>query len=287
MMKFLDLTFSTPAENLAADEALLDWREQDGGGGILRFWESPEIFVVVGYANKIEAEVNVANCGVDKIPIFRRCSGGGTILQGPGCLNYALILEITGNAALANITITNQYIMERNRRALQAAVEDSNTVKVQGHTDLACGNASELSPHQELAKDSGWKDSPSPPPSPAGGGRMVRPSNSKAPMKEFRKFSGNSQRRHKSYLLFHGTFLLDFDLTLINKYLKFPSRQPEYRVNRSHGDFLMNLNLPAEVVKAAMREQWQAEEALQNLPLENIFKLAHEKYATREWNMRF
>ena len=77
-MEFIDLSFPTPAENLACDEALLDWREQNGGNGILRFWQSPDTFVVVGYANKIQAEVNVAHCETAKIPIFRRCSGGGT-----------------------------------------------------------------------------------------------------------------------------------------------------------------------------------------------------------------
>ena len=29
------------------------------------------------------------------------------------------------------------------------------------------------------------------------------------------KFSGNSQRRRRKFLLFHGTFLLKFDLTLV------------------------------------------------------------------------
>src|ERR1700685_1591535 len=97
-MKFLDLSFPSPAENLACDEALLDWREENGGEEILRFWEAPETFVVVGYANKIAAEVNVAACEAREIPIFRRCSGGGTVLQGPGCLNYTLILRITENS---------------------------------------------------------------------------------------------------------------------------------------------------------------------------------------------
>jgi lipoate-protein ligase A len=284
-MKFLDLTFSTPAENLAADEALLDWREQDGGDGILRFWESPEIFVVVGYANKIEEEVEAASCEADKIPVLRRCSGGGTVLQGRGCLNYALVLEIVGNPALANITRANQYIMERNRAALQSVVGNSQKIKVQGHTDLAC-SATERSP-SHLKSANALEDSPSPLPSPAGRGRMVHRSNSGTPIQAFKKFSGNSQRRHKNFLLFHGTFLLDFDLELVGKYLKFPSRQPDYRSSRSHGDFLMKLNLPAAAVKTVMQTIWQADVSLQNPPLERISKLAREKYATREWNRKF
>lgn len=246
-MKFLDLTFPTPAENLACDEALLDWREEDGGEGILRFWESQELFVVVGYANKIEAEVNVANCEARKVPIFRRCSGGGTVLQGPGCLNYALVLPMAEHSSLAGISGANKFIMEHNREAIQT-VTGSSTVQVQGHTDLAIHQASSS---------------------------------------VFKKFSGNSQRRHKNFLLFHGTFLLNFDLPLVGELLKFPSRQPDYRADRSHLDFLTNLDLPASAVKTAMQHVWKAKEPLQHSPLQRVSKLAREKYATREWNMKF
>ena len=52
-----------------------------------------------------------------------------------------------------------------------------------------------------------------------------------------RKFSGNSQRRRKHFLLFHGTFLLNFDLALIGELLPMPSKQPDYREDRSHDRF--------------------------------------------------
>ncbi len=83
-MKLLDLTLPSPAENLACEEALLDVCDEHGGGEILRFWEAHESFVVVGYANKITTEVNVESCRAKQISIFRRCSGGGTVLQGRG-----------------------------------------------------------------------------------------------------------------------------------------------------------------------------------------------------------
>jgi lipoate-protein ligase A len=238
-MRFFDQTFSTPAENLAGDEALLDWREQAAGEGILRFWESPEFFVVVGYANKIAIEVNAPACEAKKIPILRRCSGGGTVLQGHGCLNYALILRIEENPHLASISGANKFIMERNREAIHLAMGDAPLI--QGHTDLAFGG---------------------------------------------RKFSGNSQRRHKNYLLFHGTFLLDFDITLIGELLKFPSKEPDYRHRRSHADFLMNLNLPASAIKAALQKVWKADLPVEHPPLQQISKLAREKYVTSAWNLK-
>jgi len=250
-LRHLDLTFPAPAELLAADEALLDWCEAGHGGEMLLFWEPREIFVVVGYANKVLTEVNVPACETYGIPIFRRCSGGGTVVQMPGGLNYSLILRITENGPTRNISSANEYIMEKNREAVQLAIgQASPAVSVRGHTDLAVAN---------------------PEASPAA----------------FKKFAGNSQRRRKHFLLFHGTLLLDCDLKLIGELLRMPSLQPDYRASRSHEEFVTNLKLPAATVKAAFARIWQADHELENPPMDEIKKLAQEKYLTREWNYKF
>ena len=106
-MKWIDLTYPSPEENLACDEALLDLCEEGAEGEILRFWEPSAYFVVLGYSNRWTTEVDSPACAKLGIPIFRRCSGGGTVLQGPGCLNYSLILKIEGDRTLATITGTN------------------------------------------------------------------------------------------------------------------------------------------------------------------------------------
>src|SRR5262245_28828367 len=93
-MRLLDLTLPTPAENLACDDALLELCEQAGGGEVLRFWEPGQHFIVLGYANQVRAEVKLEACRTDGLGVFRRCSGGGAVLQGPGCLNYSLIVPI-------------------------------------------------------------------------------------------------------------------------------------------------------------------------------------------------
>ncbi len=136
-MQRLDLSFPAPAMQLAADEALLDWCEEGRGGETFAFWEPRETFVVVGYANQVADEVNIAACERRGIPIFRRCSGGGTVVQMPGGLNYSLILRITENSPTRNISSANQFIMERNRAAMQSALGNpAGTVSVRGHTDL-------------------------------------------------------------------------------------------------------------------------------------------------------
>src|SRR5689334_6062792 len=138
-MKILDLTLPTPAENLACDEALLQSAEAGNSGEVLRFWESPTHFVVVGYANKVATEVNVAACERRKVPILRRCSGGGTVVQGPGCLSYALVLQISGDNPTHSIHAANHFIMERNRHAIASLNSQPSTLNpvICGHTDLA------------------------------------------------------------------------------------------------------------------------------------------------------
>jgi len=253
-MFLLDLTLPSPAENLACDEALLDFFEEHGGAGLLRFWEPKEHFAVVGYANHVQTEVNVPACDAAGIPIFRRCSGGGTVLQGPGCLNYSLVLKIDETGPLHTITSANRFIMERNRAAIESCSsrreEAYSTIKVLGHTDLALAPCPS-SPDPSL------------------------------------KFSGNAQRRKKHFLLFHGTLLLNFDLPLVEKYLRMPSKEPDYRQGRSHKKFLTNLDLPAKKVKEALREAWGAAETLEVIPRDAIALLARDKYVTKEWNFKF
>jgi len=134
-MQLLDVTFAAPARNLACDEALLDELEAGFGAPTLRFWESPTPFVVLGYANKIALEANREACGRLGIPILRRSTGGGAVVQGLGCLNYALTLPIAEETT--NITETNCFVMRRNRDALAKLLNKE--VAIQGHTDLTIG----------------------------------------------------------------------------------------------------------------------------------------------------
>lgn len=144
-MKLLDLSQPTPAENLALDEALLDERETSGGEPVLRFWETATPFVVLGYVCKIEDDVNRAECALRGVPILRRSSGGGTVLQAAGVLNYALILPIENGTPTENLTSTNNFVMQKMRDALQPLLHE--IISIRGITDLTlgdlkfCGNA--------------------------------------------------------------------------------------------------------------------------------------------------
>jgi lipoate-protein ligase A len=239
-MFVLDCSFDSPAHNLACDEALLEWCEEENVGEIIRFWESPKYFVVLGYTKPIAQETDEAACAALDIPILRRCSGGGTVLQGAGSWNYSLILRIDRDEQLQSVTGSNSYIMERQRKVLSSLLQAP--VEISGHTDLTL---------------------------------------------QGRKFSGNAQRRKRRYLLFHGTLLLDFDLSLVEKVLRLPDVRPDYRADRPHTDFLTNLHLPRTQLRAAMMQTWNATHVLPELPLERIEQLVQSKYLNPDWNLKF
>jgi lipoate---protein ligase len=134
-MNYCDITLPTPEENLACDEALLDLCEEGLATDVLRIWEPSQYFVVVGYANKVADEVHQIFCDFSAIPILRRCTGGGAVLQGPGVLNYSLILRVEGE--LHNIPSTNNFVLKRHQTALADILKAP--VEIQGHTDLAIG----------------------------------------------------------------------------------------------------------------------------------------------------
>jgi len=64
-----------------------------------------------------------------------------------------------------------------------------------------------------------------------------------------RKVSGNAQHRGSGTLLHHGTLLCGLDAQLIERYLKEPARQPDYRQGRSHREFLGALPLTADIIR--------------------------------------
>ena len=132
-MKFLELSFDEPAANLACDEALLEMVEADSlSDDCLRIWQAKKYFVVVGHSDRVQSNVNVAACNDHSIPIVRRISGGGTVVQGPGCLNYSLILK--NGARLKNIEDTFKYVLERHRSVVEKVCDV--TVRLEGISDL-------------------------------------------------------------------------------------------------------------------------------------------------------
>ncbi len=98
-----------------------------------------------------------------------------------------------------------------------------------------------------------------------------------------KKFSGNSQQRKRNHLLHHGTILYDFPLEVIGRYLKQPTRQPDYRQDRGHKDFLTNLATDSQTLEKLLQKEWKAFEAAEHQPKDEVKKLVSEKYSQWKW----
>jgi len=238
-MQHLKLTLGTPAENLALDEALLDAAEAgEIVGGVLRLWESPEYCVVLGRSSKVDVEVNLPACRKAGVPVLRRSSGGGTILAGPGCLMVATVLDFETHPHLRAVDRAHRHVLERMAKIFAPMLPG---ISVAGISDLV------IQPQPESAAS--------------------RP----------RKFSGNALRIKRNHFLYHGTLLYDFDLKRLRQLLGVATRQPDYRDERSHTDFVTNLPLQREELVEALIEGWNAQSVLPSWPRQRVADLAKKR----------
>jgi lipoate-protein ligase A len=86
----------------------------------LRFWEAEECFIVVGRAGKVKEDCFGEKCARDNIKILRRISGGGTVLQGPGCVNYSAVLSYESDKEYSSIRSSYSNILGKMSEAMQA-----------------------------------------------------------------------------------------------------------------------------------------------------------------------
>ncbi len=247
-MRRLALTLPTPAENLALDEALLDWAEEaNPEWEFSRLWESPQPMVVVGRSSRVHAEVYESACAEANVPILRRSSGGAAIVAGPGCLMYALVLSYRLRPELKDIGRAHAYVLGRLAAALGPLVSQWGSVAHIGTSDLALVNQ----------------------------------------LTERRKFSGNSMRAKRTHLLYHGTLMYEAELSLVARYLRMPPRQPEYRAARSHAEFLINLPLARHEIIEDIDRAWATEGALTDWPSELVASLAAKRFSQASWTYEF
>jgi lipoate-protein ligase A len=237
-MHLLDLTLPDPADNLALDEALLLAAEDGTAGEGVRLWENPTHAVVVGSGGSVTIDVNEAACAADGVPVLRRASGGGTVVLGPGCLCFTVVLRYDRAPGLDTIAGSARYVLEWVTRALRPAVPD---VALAGISDLTAGG---------------------------------------------RKFSGSAQQRKRAHFLHHGTLLCGFDLDRVSRYLRPPERQPPYRLNRPHREFVTNLPLGVGEVRGLLLAEFRPGGEYGPVPWDRVRELAAAKYRADEWTRR-
>ncbi len=131
-----DISFLNPQENIAYDQVLWRMAEKNNTGEYIRFWESSKIFIVMGLTGQIAFDVHEIQAREDKIPVLRRSSGGGTVLQGPGCLNYTFILSKQKHPQVNDLRGSYEWISQKIVGALHKAGVESYFRPI---SDLATG----------------------------------------------------------------------------------------------------------------------------------------------------
>jgi lipoate---protein ligase len=108
----------------------------EGGDPIetLRIWEASKSTIVLGRNRLEDHDVIDAACRADGVQLVRRQTGGGTVVVGYGCLNYALLLSLIERPALADVAVSLERILQRITRAL-----DVPDLAFAGQADLVLG----------------------------------------------------------------------------------------------------------------------------------------------------
>ncbi len=128
-----DRTLPSVAEDLALDEALLIEADSGRGPALVRFWERSTHAVVLGASRRIREDVDVDACRADGVPIFRRSSGGGTVVIGPGALNVSVILPESAAPGLSAVDVAHRHVLDRMALTIRGL---GRRVDVLGHGDL-------------------------------------------------------------------------------------------------------------------------------------------------------
>lgn len=153
-MYFHNQTLSTAEENLAFDEALVETadrlqiEESDAdesaitsgcANEMLRVWQLESPCVVLGRGSKWAEEVNELACERDGVPVLRRASGGASIVAGPGCLMYSVLISYRSRPAWRALDVAHEQVMSRICEAVQRTVDTFQLqlkIAIQGTCDL-------------------------------------------------------------------------------------------------------------------------------------------------------
>jgi len=134
---YLDLTLPGVPSNVGLDEALLVEAEENQGPTVLRVWELDHFAVILGASCRLLENVRVDACRNDGVEVARRSSGGGTVVIGPGALNFSVVVPIDASPELANVDAAQRYVLTRTLEAIR--LEGVPEALMLGSGDLTLG----------------------------------------------------------------------------------------------------------------------------------------------------
>lgn len=161
-------------------------------------WVPRKTVVVVGRSNSIKRECNSSAFLDDKVPVFKRSGGGGTVVLHPG------VVVISVGAWVNSYYRNDLYFREINSSLIETLASEwqvFSELKQRGVSDIALGG---------------------------------------------RKIVGTSMYRSRNYLLFQSSILVENRIEEIERYLRHPSKEPNYRNGKSHRVFCSSISQELE-----------------------------------------
>lgn len=155
-------------------------------------WQPEETVIVLGQSNTAELTVNTEIAKVDGVRIYKRPSGGQTVILTPNTLviSARLISEKLDNPQVYFKRINNLIMMA----LANLGVSDLNE---KGISDITIGA---------------------------------------------KKILGSSIYRKRNMVFYHAVLNISESPEFIGRYLKHPTREPDYRIGRKHEDFVTSIH---------------------------------------------
>lgn len=184
---------------------------------------NPNGMIVMGIGGKAEKLLNLKNVTDDNMLVVKRFSGGGTVVMDENAIWTTLIAGRKTKESETNENVKEDPLCKPYPRDIMKRTADA----VFGPTFGILENetTSTLSPRFSLREDD-----------------YILTTTTKDGEEEARKIGGNAQAiTGRQGWLHHTSFLWDYKDINMERYLKLPEKRPDYRVDRTHRDFLVRL----------------------------------------------
>lgn len=154
-------------------------------------WQPNSVYIVLGRANSVESSVVEEAALLDNVKIFKRPSGGESVILSPNMLVFSSKFEKEKDKKPGDYfsAINSMLIQELSKLGIKELYS-------KGISDISINN---------------------------------------------KKIMGSSMYLTGNTLFYHAVLNVSEDVNLLSRYLKHPSREPDYRVGRSHTEFVTSI----------------------------------------------
>ncbi len=181
--------------------------DPEADGPAFMVWQPAGTFIVLGTSNQAEDAVYADIAIADGVPVYKRPSGGQTVILTP------LTLVISIRFFSEQLENPKVYFRRINQLII-SALQDLGIANLgeKGISDIAIGE---------------------------------------------KKILGSSIYRKKAMVLYHAVLNVAESPAFISRYLKHPTREPDYRAGRNHDEFITSIHsagypIEPEIIKAAL-----------------------------------